>query len=119
MDFYPSKFSANHHSDQVSVDYQIRLPRVDFPSLENVEGNFEVSSTNDISDSCDGLKRLAPVFQCGDGDVHGTFACLSNNEDINKDYCMNDSSLSNNVARFEAGMEMLGLALALFSALFL
>lgn len=92
---------------------------MDIPSLENVEGDFEVSSTNDISDSCDILKRLAPVYQCGDGGVHGTFACLSNNEDMNKDYCINSSSLSNTGVHVETGPRILGFAISFLSVLFL
>lgn len=78
-----------------------------------------MSSTNDISDSCDVLKRLAPVSQCGEGRVNGTFACLSNNEDVDKDYCTNNSQSSTAGIRTETGMGMFGLSLALVSLLLL
>lgn len=78
-----------------------------------------MSSTNDISDSCDVLKRLAPVSQCGDGRVNGTFACLSNNEDLNKDYCTNNTHSGTAGVRTETGTGIFGLSLALVSLLFL
>lgn len=82
-------------------------------------GSFEVSSTNDISDSCDVLKHLAPASQCGSGQIHGTFACLSNNEDTYKDYCVDSSNSSNTGVHAEIERGILGLSLALSSAILL
>lgn len=78
-----------------------------------------MSSSNDISDSCETLKRLAPVSQCGDGLVNGTFVCLSNNENIDKDYCAENSDPINTGVRIKARIGMLGLVSASVSVLFL
>lgn len=56
---------------------------VKFPSLEDVKGTFKLSSTNDISSSCDELKKNAPGSQGGNGVIQGKFTCTSNNEKAN------------------------------------
>ncbi|KAK4234489.1 hypothetical protein C8A03DRAFT_37740 [Achaetomium macrosporum] len=58
---------------------------VSFPELDVVKGAFDVSSTADISQSCDKLKELAPRSQGGDGNIQGVFSCTSNNEKANED----------------------------------
>ncbi len=60
-------------------------PRVDFPKLNVVKGAFDVSSTGDITKSCETLKKAAPSTQGGDGRVEGTFTCTSNNDKANED----------------------------------
>lgn len=58
---------------------------VEFPELDVVKGAFDLSSTADISKSCDTLKELAPTEQDGNGKVAGTFTCTSNNDKANED----------------------------------
>ena len=53
--------------------------------LNVVKGAFDVSSTGDVSKSCDALKKLAPTTQGGDGSIAGTFTCTSNNDKANDD----------------------------------
>ncbi len=53
--------------------------------LNVVKGAFDVSSTGDVSKSCDALKKLAPTTQGGDGRIAGTFTCTSNNAKANDD----------------------------------
>ena len=53
--------------------------------LNVVKGAFDVSSTGDVSKSCDTLKKLAPSTQGGDGSIAGTFTCTSNNDKANDD----------------------------------
>lgn len=42
-----------------------------------------MSSTNDISDACTELKKLAPGSQGGNGVIQGKFTCTSNNDKAN------------------------------------
>ncbi len=44
-----------------------------------------MSSTEDISKSCDEFKKIAPAKEGGGGQIQGTYKCESNNEDANKD----------------------------------
>lgn len=67
---------------------------VEFPQLEDVKGTFELSSTNDISDACTELKKLAPGSQGGNGVIQGKFTCTSNNEKANTGSTAGDSSTS-------------------------
>lgn len=67
---------------------------VEFPELEDVKGTFELSSTNDISDDCTELKKLAPGSQGGNGVIQGKFTCTSNNEKANTGSTAGDSSSS-------------------------
>ncbi|KKY30872.1 putative gpi-anchored cell wall organization protein ecm33 [Diaporthe ampelina] len=65
---------------------------VEFPSLEDVKGTFELSSTNDIEDACTELKKNAPGSQGGNGVIQGKFTCTSNNEKANTGSTDGDSS---------------------------
>lgn len=65
---------------------------VEFPSLEDVKGTFEVSSTNDIEDACTELKKNAPGSQGGNGVIQGKFTCTSNNEKANTGSTDGDSA---------------------------
>ncbi|EAQ85740.1 hypothetical protein CHGG_06993 [Chaetomium globosum CBS 148.51] len=65
---------------------------VDFPSLDNVKGAFDVSSTANIRKSCDKLGEKAPRSQGGDGSIEGVFTCTADNENANED---TDGSTSN------------------------
>lgn len=67
---------------------------VEFPKLEDVKGTFELSSTNDISDSCTTLKKNAPKSQSGNGNIQGKFTCTSNNAKANTGSTAGDSSTS-------------------------
>lgn len=51
-----------------------------------------MSSTNDISDACTELKKLAPGSQGGNGVIQGKFTCTSNNEKANTGSTDGDSS---------------------------
>ncbi|KAL1864176.1 hypothetical protein VTK73DRAFT_6111 [Phialemonium thermophilum] len=62
-----------------------------FPALNDVRGAFDVSSTEDITDSCDKFKALAPSKQGGNGKIQGTYTCTSNNENANNDTSGNTS----------------------------
>lgn len=59
--------------------------RVKFPKLQSVRGAFDLSSTNDVTESCKKLEEMAPKKQGGDGKIEGTFDCESNNEEANED----------------------------------
>lgn len=65
---------------------------VSFPSLNDVKGAFDISSTNDIQSSCDAFKKLAPTKQGGGGQIQGVFACTSNNQNANSDTGGNTST---------------------------
>lgn len=65
---------------------------VDFPSLNDVKGAFDVSSTNDISGACDKFQKLAPSKQGGGGQIQGVYHCESNNAQANSDTGGNTSS---------------------------
>jgi hypothetical protein len=56
-----------------------------FPALEDVRGAFDVSSTEDISKSCDVFNEQAPQSQGGKGQIQGTYSCTSNNSRANED----------------------------------
>jgi len=58
---------------------------VEFPALENVKGAFDVSSTGDITSSCEELSKSAPKNQQGDGKIQGVFTCTANNDKANED----------------------------------
>jgi hypothetical protein len=58
---------------------------VKFPKLQSVRGAFDLSSTNDVTDSCKTLEKLAPTKQGGNGKIEGTFDCESNNDEANED----------------------------------
>ncbi|OTB15028.1 hypothetical protein K445DRAFT_301605 [Daldinia sp. EC12] len=85
----------------IDGDVNIRgsFTKVDFPKLDSVKGSFTLSSTNDISDSCDRLKHLAPVSQCGSGKIEGTFTCLSGNQLSSPDYCAQANDTRNSGGR--------------------
>lgn len=70
----------------------LTLNSIKFPALNDVRGAFDVSSTNDIDSSCDDFKKLAPSKQGGGGQIQGTFACTSNNENANEDTGRNTTS---------------------------
>ncbi|CCC12364.1 hypothetical protein SMACR_05542 [Sordaria macrospora] len=58
---------------------------VKFPKLQSVRGAFDLASTNDVTESCKTLEKLAPSKQGGNGKIEGTFDCESNNEEANED----------------------------------
>ncbi|KAK1778901.1 hypothetical protein QBC45DRAFT_327155 [Copromyces sp. CBS 386.78] len=58
---------------------------VKLPKLQSVRGAFDLSSTNDVTDSCKALEKMAPTKQGGNGKIEGTFDCESNNEEANQD----------------------------------
>ncbi|KAK1756862.1 hypothetical protein QBC47DRAFT_171208 [Echria macrotheca] len=58
---------------------------VEFPALNDVKGAFDVSSTADISSSCDDFKKKASTKDGGNGQIQGTFSCTSNNANANSD----------------------------------
>jgi hypothetical protein len=66
---------------------------VEFPELNVVKGAFDVSSTGDVTESCEELNKAAPSDQGGDGRIEGTFSCTSNNDKANED---TDSESSGN-----------------------
>lgn len=79
---------------------------VKFPALNIVDGAFDVSSTADISKSCDTLQ--------GDSTkVQGTFSCTSNNKNANQDTGTDTSSTSS-----ESGDESSAAGVAFNTALF-
>jgi hypothetical protein len=63
-----------------AVKLRGNFTEVEFPSLDRVEGAFDVSSTADIEASCDELKKKK-----SDGTIEGTYGCTSNNENANED----------------------------------
>lgn len=67
---------------------------VAFPKLGDVKGTFELSSTNDIGDSCTDLKKDAPDSQGGNGNIQGKFTCTSNNKDANTGSTKGDTTTS-------------------------
>jgi len=52
----------------------------ELPALNDVKGAFNVSSTEDIKESCDKFKTLAPQNQGGNGKIQGKFECIPLNE---------------------------------------
>ncbi|CAI4215334.1 unnamed protein product [Parascedosporium putredinis] len=57
---------------------------IELPSLDDVKGAFDVSSTQDISEDCATFKKLAPKSSGGNGKIQGSFECTSNNANANK-----------------------------------
>jgi hypothetical protein len=55
----------------------------DFSKLNEVNGAFDISSTENITSVCDTLKALSS--DGGNGKVAGTFTCTSENEKANED----------------------------------
>lgn len=68
-----------------AVKLRGNFTEVDFPELNVVKGAFDVSSTGDITSSCENLMKAAPSEQGGDGRIAGTFTCTSNNDKANED----------------------------------
>ncbi|KAL2170339.1 hypothetical protein VTG60DRAFT_4925 [Thermothelomyces hinnuleus] len=58
---------------------------ISFPSLDNVKGAVDISSTADIRKSCEKLSEFAPRSQGGDGKIEGVFTCTANNDKANED----------------------------------
>jgi hypothetical protein len=58
---------------------------IEFPSLQNVKGAFDASSTGDISSSCNNFAKQAPKSQGGNEQIQGTYSCTSNNQNANQD----------------------------------
>ncbi len=71
--------------------------------LNVVKGAFDVSSTGDVSKSCDALKKLAPTTQGGDGRIAGTFTCTSNNDKANDDINSNTDGTSSSGGSTDTG----------------
>lgn len=65
---------------------------IELPSLDDVKGAFDVSSTEDISEDCSVFKKLAPKSSGGNGKIQGSFECSSNNANANKGGKGSDSS---------------------------
>lgn len=92
---------------------------VAFPSLNDVKGAFDISSTNDITSSCDTFKKLAPSKQGGGGQIQGVFSCTSNNQNANSDTGGNTSTTGsgtgssggNSAAGITINTGLLGIAL--------
>jgi hypothetical protein len=63
-----------------AVKLRGNFTEVEFPSLDSVDGAFDVSSTADIEKSCDELKKKK-----SNGDIQVTFSCTANNENANED----------------------------------
>ncbi|KAK4104530.1 hypothetical protein N658DRAFT_418805 [Parathielavia hyrcaniae] len=80
VDFFPELETIGG-----AVKLRGNFTEVDFPALEDVKGAFDVSSTADISSSCDNLLQKAPQNQGGDGRIQGTFTCTALNENANED----------------------------------
>lgn len=57
----------------------------ELPSINNVKGTFDASSTTDIDSSCTEFKKHAPESQGGNGDVRGQLTCTSNNTKANEE----------------------------------
>ncbi|KAK4188052.1 hypothetical protein QBC35DRAFT_383456 [Podospora australis] len=57
----------------------------ELPSLENVKGTFDASSTTDIDSSCKEFEKHAPQGEGGNGDVQGSLTCTSNNTRANEE----------------------------------
>lgn len=88
---------------------------VEFPSLNDVKGAFDVSSTGDIASSCKTLGGLSS--KGGGGQVQGTFSCTSNNTNANQDTGSNTTSggsgggkSDNGAAGIHVSTALLGLA---------
>ncbi|KAJ4388487.1 cell wall protein Ecm33 [Neurospora sp. IMI 360204] len=56
-----------------------------FPKLQSVRGAFDLASTNDVTNDCKTLAKMAPTTQGGNGEIEGTFDCQSNNKEANQD----------------------------------
>jgi hypothetical protein len=65
---------------------------IEFPSLNDVKGAFDISSTNDISAACDSFQKLAPTKQGGGNQIQGIYHCESNNAQANSDTGGNTST---------------------------
>ncbi|KAL2260712.1 hypothetical protein VTK26DRAFT_5211 [Humicola hyalothermophila] len=78
---------AFKHLETVGGAIKLRgsFEEIDFSSLDNVRGAFDISSTTDIRSACEKLSELAPGSQGGNGKVEGTFSCTSENERANED----------------------------------
>jgi len=59
--------------------------KAEFPALNDVKGAFDVSSTADITDTCNNFKKIASAKDGGGGQVQGTFKCTGNNANANSD----------------------------------
>ncbi|KAK4219721.1 putative cell wall protein [Rhypophila decipiens] len=57
--------------------------KIELPSLNDVKGAFDISSTTDIKDDCDVFQKLSRTG--GGGQIQGTFKCESDNEKANED----------------------------------
>ncbi|OAA67298.1 GPI-anchored cell wall organization protein ecm33 [Niveomyces insectorum RCEF 264] len=68
-----------------AINLRGNFTEIDFPSLNDVKGAFDVVSTADISSSCATFKKLAPGSQGGGGQIQGTYTCQSNNANANSD----------------------------------
>ncbi|KAK4224727.1 hypothetical protein QBC38DRAFT_288976 [Podospora fimiseda] len=59
--------------------------KAELPALEDVKGAFDVSSTEDIAESCKTFGEVAPQSDGGNGSIQGTYKCTSNNSRANED----------------------------------
>lgn len=57
----------------------------ELPSIKNVKGTFDASSTTDIESSCKEFEKHSPQSQGGNGDVRGQLTCTSNNTKANEE----------------------------------
>jgi len=81
----------------VTVGGAVRLrgnfTTVELPSLNDVKGAFDISSTSDISSVCTTFSAMSSSG--GNGKIQGTFTCSGNNENAN-DVNSDGGSSSNN-----------------------
>lgn len=68
-----------------AVKLRGNFTNIEFPALSIVHGAFDISSTNDITNSCNTFSKHAPTKQGGDNEFEGTFTCTSNNQNANSD----------------------------------
>jgi hypothetical protein len=57
--------------------------RASLPVLNDVKGAFDVTSTEDISASCENFKSISPKKNGGSGVVQGTYECTSSDQNAN------------------------------------
>ncbi|KAI0134395.1 hypothetical protein BJ170DRAFT_197320 [Xylariales sp. AK1849] len=81
---------------------------VDLPSLNDVRGGFDASSTGDISSSCDTLNKLQPGQG---GEIQGSYSCTSNNANANNDTSTGGTSSGTN-STGNAAIAMTGMSMS-------
>ncbi|KAK6189366.1 hypothetical protein LQW54_013343 [Pestalotiopsis sp. IQ-011] len=64
---------------------------IELPALDEVRGGFDVSSTSDVSSSCDSFDTLSSKDE-----IKGSYSCTSNNADANSDLDSTGGTSSSN-----------------------